>query len=94
MILLFAVAVLATSDIVTATALMRAMIYLVPLVLVLRVFPGRQWVLLKLGLAGYALSACATVLGASREAASLLSMAPAVCLALSVINWSTTAPSK
>lgn len=83
-------ALLATSDIVTATALMRALVYLVPLVLIFRVFPRGDWLLLKAALFVYALNSCATVLDASRELSSVIAVVPAMCLSLSIIGWSTT----
>lgn len=78
-----------TASVVVAAATIRALLYAVPLAVFMTLYRGRQYVLMKLALAAYALTALASAFGASRDLASLLSIAPASLLALAIVTWST-----
>lgn len=86
MLMLTLLAVTATADYVTIGAALRIGLYGIPLALLLTTSRPRHLPFLKAALAGYAIVAVVTLAGGSRSLGSVISLVPAVLLAIHALR--------
>jgi hypothetical protein len=89
MLAIAVVAFVLAADTVVIGSSLRALVYAIPLVILIVVTPARAYPFLKMCLGLYIILAVGTILGLSRGMAGLLALAPAALLGIHAVRAAT-----